>query len=342
MSEHTALITGITGQDGFYLSRHLLNQGYCVHGIRRRSNSFPAPRPEPVGADAAAAAQVHHHIGDLLDPIGLRRIISNVQPTEVYNLAAQSHVQTSFEDPIYTATVVAMGTLNLLEAIRDYRDASGREVKFYQASSSEMFGKASETPQSESTPFRPRNPYACAKVHAYWQTVNYREAYGLFACNGILYNHESPRRGENYVTRKITRAAARIKLGLQERLVLGNLDAERDWGFAGDYVLAMWQMLQQAAPDDYVVATGRTHSVRDLLNGAFGLLGLDWHDYVCIDERLLRPVEPTRLCGDASRARRQLGWQPRVSFATLVHMMVEADLAAAEREQTLLAAGYTA
>jgi len=343
MRDKTALITGITGQDGFYLSELLMGEGYSLHGIRRRSGSFPSSRVEHrPGNHDTPDGDVHLHVGDLLDPIGLRRIISEAQPTEVYNLAAQSHVHASFEDPIYTAQVVAMGTLNLLEALRDYRDATGREVRFYQASSSEMFGKAREAPQNERTPLRPRNPYACAKVHAFWQTVTYREAYGLFACNGILYNHESPRRGENYVTRKITRAAARIKLGLQEHLYLGNLDARRDWGFAGDYVRAMRLMLRQDVPEDYVVATGQTHSVREFLDEAFGLLDLDWHDYVRSDPRYIRPTEPTLLCGDASKARTQLGWAPTVTFAELVRMMVDADLQAAEREHGLLEAGYTA
>jgi len=343
MNENVALITGISGQDGHYLSELMLREGYRVHGIRRRSGDFPSSRVEEREyGGGTEAAHLHLHVGDLLDPIGLRRIISEVQPTEVYNLAAQSHVHASFEDPIYTAQVVAMGTLNLLEALRDYRDAAGHEVHFYQASSSEMFGDVREAPQDERTPLQPRNPYACAKVHAFWQTVTYRDAYGLFACNGILYNHESPRRGEHYVTRKVTRAAARIKLGLQQRLTLGNLDARRDWGFAGDYVRAMWLMLQREEPDDYVIATGQTHTVRDLLDAAFGMLDLDWHDYVRTDERYRRPTEPTLLCGDASKARTRLNWQPTVTFDELVRMMVKADLEAAEREQTLIEAGYHA
>ncbi len=341
LSDQVALITGITGQDGAYLSELLLDKGYEVHGIRRRSRATAALSSpcEPDGGGERAAC-VKMHIGDLLDPIGLRRIISDVRPTEVYNLAAQSHVQTSFEDPIYTAEVVAMGALNLLEAIRDFRDATGQGVKYYQASSSEMFGKAREVPQTENTPFRPRSPYACAKVHAFWQTVTYREGYGLFACNGILYNHESPRRSADYVTRKITKAAARIKLGLQQELYLGNLDAERDWGFAGDYVRAMWLMLQQDEPDDYVVATGRTRSVRELLDTAFEMVDLDWRNHVHIDSRFMRPTEPNLLRGDATKARERLGWQPTVSFEELVRMMVEADLELARRDLTLVEAGY--
>ncbi|MFH1417359.1 MAG: GDP-mannose 4,6-dehydratase [Planctomycetota bacterium] len=341
MDDHAALITGITGQDGAYLAELLLSKGYRVHGTHRRSSAF-----KPLGGEfvetgrQARGSGVHLHVGDLLDPIGLRRIISDVQPTEVYNLAAQSHVHASFHDPIYTAQVVAMGTLNLLEALRDYRDATLRDVRFYQASSSEIFGKAEEEPQTEHTPFRPRNPYACAKAHAYWQTVTYREGYGLYACNGILFNHESPRRGEEYVTRKITRAATRIKLGLQDELRLGNLDAERDWGFAGDYVRAMWLMLRQTEPDDYVIATGKTQTIRAFLDAAFGLLNLDWRDYVRVDRSYMRPTEPTMLRGDASKARRVLGWEPEVAFEELVRMMVEADMEAAQKERTLVDAGF--
>lgn len=341
MDGKVALITGITGQDGIYLSELLLAEGYRVHGIQRRSSSS---RPGRGGnhdrGRCGVAGRVQFHVGDLLDPIGIRRIISEVQPTEVYNLAAQSHVHASFDNPIYTAEVVAMGTLNILEALRDYRDSAYQGVRFYQASSSEMFGRATEVPQTESTPLRPRNPYACAKAHAYWQTITYREGYGLYACNGILFNHESPHRGENYVTRKITRAAARIKLGLQEKLLLGNLDAERDWGFAGDYVRAMWLMLQQDDPDDYVVATGQVHTVREFLGAAFGQLDLDWRDYVSVDRSYFRPTEPTKLRGDASKARRVLGWAPEVTFEEVVQMMVEADLEAANREHTLVEAGF--
>jgi GDPmannose 4,6-dehydratase len=263
-----------------------------------------------------------------------------VQPDEVYNLAAQSHVRTSFDQPVYTAEAVAMGTLNLLEAIRDYQDATGREVRFYQASSSEMFGRVREIPQTEKTPFYPRSPYACAKVHAHWQTVNYREAYGLFGCSGILFNHESPRRGETFVTRKITRAAARIKLGLGDTVYLGNLDARRDWGYAGDYVEAMWLMLQQEEPDDYVIATGKTYSIREFLDEAFGYLELDWHAHVKFDSRYLRPTEVDVLQGDASKARQRLGWESKVTMPQLCRMMVDADLELARRELALVEAGY--
>jgi GDPmannose 4,6-dehydratase len=258
----------------------------------------------------------------------------------VYNLAAQSHVRTSFEQPVYTAEVAGIGTLHLLEAIRDFRENTGQEVRFYQASSSEMFGRVVESPQTERTPFYPRSPYACAKAYAFWQSVNYREAYDLFTCNGILFNHESPRRGETFVTRKITRAAARIKMGLQDVVYLGNLDAKRDWGFAGDYVEAMWLMLQQEDPDDYVVATGQTHSVRDFLKEAFGYLDLDWEKCVRFDERYLRPTEVNLLLGDATKARDLLGWRPKVFMPELCRMMVDADLELAERERTLVDAGY--
>jgi len=337
-----ALISGITGQDGSYLSELLLAKGYEVHGIVRRASVFHTERVEHLYRDRHdPEVRFFLHYGDLLDAISLRRIISAVKPDEVYNLAAQSHVRTSFDQPVYTAEVVAIGTLHLLEAIRDYRDSTGRDVRFYQASSSEMYGKVVETPQSERTPFYPRSPYACAKVHAFWQTVNYREAYGLFACNGILFNHESPRRGETFVTRKITRAATRIKLGLQASLYLGNLDAKRDWGFAGDYVRAMWLMLNSAAePDDYVIATGSCHSVREFLDEAFGCLNLDWEDFVKFDPRYLRPTEVDLLCGDAARARQKLGWSPVVSMPKLCRMMIDADYELAERERTLRDAGH--
>lgn len=328
-----ALITGIGGQDGYYLARLLLSQGYAVHGILRRRSTPDQERANDGLAALPGGERLVLHAGDLLDPIGLRRIISRTQPTEVYNLAGQSHVQASFEDPIYTANVVAMGTLNLLEAIRDYRDSMGRPVRFYQASSSEIFGQTANAPQNEQTPLCPRSPYACAKAHAYWQTITCRDAYGLYACNGILYNHESPRRAPGYVTRKITLAAARIKCALQHTLTLGNVDARRDWGFAGDYVHAMWLMLQQPQPADYVVATGETHSVRELLEIAFGCLRLDWRDHVRVDERFYRPTEPRLLVGDASKARRVLGWSPSVSFERLIEMMVRADLARARRER---------
>ncbi len=335
-----ALITGITGQDGSYLAELLLAKGYEVHGVMRRASVFTTERVDHLYQDRHETdVRFRLHYGDLLDAISLRRIISAVKPDEVYNLGAQSHVRTSFDQPVYTAEVVAIGTLKLLEAIRDYRDSTGREVRFYQASSSEMYGKAAEIPQNEHTPFYPRSPYACAKVQAYWQTVNYREAYGLFTCNGVLFNHESPRRGETFVTRKITKAATRIKLGLQDDLYLGNLDAKRDWGFAGDYVEAMWLMLQQEEPDDYVVATGECRSVRDFLAEAFGCLDLDWEDYVRFDPRYLRPTEVNVLKGDASKAHNLLGWRPTVSMPELCRMMIDADMRAAQRERTLIDAG---
>ena len=337
-----ALITGITGQDGSYLSEFLLQKGYQVHGLMRRVSVFTTERIEHLYQDRHDPnIRFHLHHGDMLDAACLRRMLTAVHPDEVYNLAAQSHVRTSFEQPIYTAQVVAIGTLNLLEAIRDYRDASGREVRFYQASSSEMYGKVRQTPQTEETPFYPRSPYACAKVQAFWQTVNYREAYGMYACNGILFNHESPRRGETFVTRKITRAATRIKLGLQETLFLGNLDAKRDWGYALEYVEAMWLMLQQEDPDDFIVATGETYSVRDFLAEAFGNLDLRWQDYVQFDARYVRPTEVNMLLGDASKARDLLGWRPKVTMSQLCRLMIDADMKLAERERTLVDAGFT-
>jgi GDPmannose 4,6-dehydratase len=341
--DKTALITGVTGQDGSYLAELLLGKGYLVHGVVRRGSQFTTQRIEHLYRDRHEDdVRLHLHYGDLLDAASLGRIISETRPDEVYNLAAQSHVRTSFDQPVYTAEVIAVGTLNLLEAIRDYRDASGHEVRFYQASSSEMYGKAVENPQTESTPFYPRSPYACAKVHAHWQTVNHREAYGLFACNGILFNHESPRRGETFVTRKITRAATRIKLGLEDVLYLGNLDAKRDWGFAGEYAEAMWLMLQQEDPDDFVVATGQSHSVRDFLELTFSALDLSWRDYVRFDPRYLRPTEVGALCGDAGKARDLLGWKPKVMVAELARMMTEADLRLADQERTLVDAGHLA
>ncbi|MGB2986789.1 MAG: GDP-mannose 4,6-dehydratase [Phycisphaerae bacterium] len=336
-----ALITGITGQDGSYLAELLLNKGYHVHGVIRRASNFSTQRIDHLYRDLHENdVRLHLHYGDLLDAISLRRIISEVQPDEVYNLAAQSHVRTSFDQPVYTAEVVAIGTLHLLEAIRDYRSTNGREVRFYQASSSEMYGTAAETPQNEYTPFYPRSPYACAKVQAFWQTVNYREAYDLFACNGILFNHESPRRGETFVTRKITRAVTRIKLGLQDTLYLGNVDAKRDWGFAGEYVEAMWLMLQQEDPDDYVVATGQCHSVREFLEEAFDYLDLDWERHLKFDPRYLRPTEVNALQGDATKARNLLGWTPKVTMPQLCRMMIDADLCLAEQERTLIDAGH--
>lgn len=314
-----ALITGITGQDGSYLAELLLSKGYDVHGILRRSSSPSTVRIDPI------RHELHLHDGDLLDCGSLCRIVRSVRPDEVYNLAAQSHVQVSFDEPDHTGDVTGLGTVRLLEAIR----LSGKDARFYQASSSELFG-SSRPPQSEATPFHPRSPYGCAKIYAYWATVNYREAYGMHASNGILYNHESPRRSETFVTRKITKAAARIKLGLQDKLLLGNLDARRDWGHARDYVEAMWHMLQQDKPGDYVVATGQMHSVQEFVETAFGFVGLDWRKHVEIDQRMVRPAEVDALCGDASRARNMLGWAPKTSFEDLVREMVEADLALAK------------
>ncbi len=329
----TALITGVTGQDGSYLAELLLAKGYSVHGMVRRTSSFATGRVDHLrkGFDGGGSA-LQLHYGDLGDGTGLRRIIELVAPDEVYNLAAQSHVRISFDQPEYTADVVGLGALRLLEAVRDHCRSTGREVRFYQAGSSEMFGQASEVPQRETTPFHPRSPYACAKVYAHWQTRNYREAYGMFAANGILFNHESPRRGENFVTRKITRSATRIKLGLQDKLALGNLEAKRDWGFAGDYVEAMWMMLQQPAPDDFVIATGETHSVHEFMELAFEKLELDWRQHIEFDQRLVRPAEVDILQGDASKARDVLGWRPKVNFKELVSLMIEADLELARRE----------
>jgi len=339
--QKVALITGITGQDGSYLSEFLLSKGYRVHGVMRRGSVFTTERVDHLYHDRHDTnSSFFLHYGDLLDAMNLRRILTDVRPDEVYNLGAQSHVRTSFDQPVYTAQVVAIGTLQLLEAIRDYRDATRHEVRFYQASSSEMFGKVAQIPQNESTPFYPRSPYACAKLQAFWQTINYREAYGLYACNGILFNHESPRRGETFVTRKITRAATRIKLGLQDSLYLGNIDAKRDWGFAGDYVEAMWLMLQQEDPDDFVVATGASHSVREFLDEAFGYLELDWNEHVKFDPRYLRPTEVHVLHGDAAKARSLLGWTPKVTMRELCRMMVDADMLLAERERTLVEAGH--
>ena len=318
-----ALITGITGQDGSYLAELLLSKGYEVYGIIRRSSSFNTGRIDPIYRDPHAA-NVHLRLvyGDLNDASSLNKLIRTIQPDEIYNLGAQSHVRVSFDIPEYTAEITGLGTIRLLEAIRE----SGLKPKFYQASSSEMFGKVQEVPQRETTPFYPRSPYGAAKLYGHWITVNYREAYNMFACSGILFNHESPRRGETFVTRKITKAAARIKLGLQEDLYLGNIDAKRDWGFAGDYVEAMWLMLQQPVPDDYVIATGETHTVREFLEVAFGHLDLDWKRHVKIDPRYYRPTEVDLLIGDASYAKKSLGWEPKVRFKELTIMMVEADI----------------
>ena len=330
MAAKRALITGITGQDGSYLSELLISKGYEVHGIIRRSSSFNTERIDHLYHDPhEKTVRLVLHYGDLTDGSSLRSIISQIQPTEIYNLGAQSHVRVSFDQPVYTVEADALGTLVLLEAIRD----ACPRARYYQAGSSEMFGKVRETPQKETTPFYPRSPYGCAKVFSHWQTVNYREAYGLFASNGILFNHESPRRGETFVTRKITRAATRIKEGLQETLYLGNLEAKRDWGFAGDYVEAMWLMLQQDEPDDFVVATGETYSVREFVQAAFSILGLDWERYIRLDPRYLRPTEVDLLLGDNTKARKLLGWAPRVGFVQLVEMMVEADWKLARREK---------
>ena len=328
-----ALITGVTGQDGSYLAELLLGKGYEVHGMVRRTSSFATGRIDHLRSGYGSNPQgLQLHYGDLGDGTGIRRIIEQVRPDEVYNLAAQSHVRISFDQPEYTADVVGLGTLRLLEALRDHNNRRNRTVRFYQAGSSEMFGKVAEIPQRETTPFHPRSPYACAKVYGHMQTVNYREAYGLFACNGILFNHESPRRGENFVTRKITRSATRIKVGLQDKLALGNLEARRDWGFAGDYVEAMWMMLQQEQPDDYLIAMGEDHSVREFLERVFDALKLDWKKHLEIDQRFFRPAEVDRLIGDSSKAREILGWRPRVSFDALVTMMVDSDLDLAQRE----------
>jgi GDPmannose 4,6-dehydratase len=332
-----ALVTGITGQDGSYLAEFLLGKAdYEVHGLVRRSSSLNRQRIDPVfRRDPSFRERFHLHYADLADASSLSTLMEELRPDEVYNLGAQSHVRVSFDQPLYTADVVGLGTLRLLEAVRQL--AKSQPVRFYQASSSEMFGSA-PPPQGMDTPFHPRSPYACAKLYAHWQTVNYREAYGLFACSGILFNHESPRRGESFVTRKITLGAARIKEGLQKSLVMGNLDAKRDWGFAGDYVRAMWLMLQQEEPDDYIVAMGETHSVREFLELTFSMLGMDYRDFVEFDPKYTRPSEVDVLLGDASKARAVLGWVPDVDFRALVRMMVEHDLELARRERFAL--GY--
>ena len=328
-----ALITGITGQDGSYLSELLLEKGYEVHGIIRRSSSFNTDRIDHIYVDPHSDdAKLFLHYGDLTDGTTLRRILEEVQPVEVYNLGAQSHVRVSFDSPEYTVDAVGMGVLRLLEAVRDYQRRTGIEVRFYQAGSSEMFGLVQEVPQKETTPFYPRSPYACAKVYGHWQTINYRESYGLFACNGILFNHESPRRGETFVARKITRALARILVGKQKKLYLGNLDSKRDWGYAKDYVQAMWLMLQQEKPDDYVIATNETHSIKEFLHLAFTYANLNWEDYVEFDQRYLRPAEVELLIGDSTKARTKLNWEPSVTFEQLVHLMVDADIKALDQQ----------
>jgi GDPmannose 4,6-dehydratase len=323
-----ALITGITGQDGSYLAEQLLEKGYEVHGIVRRSSSFNTERIDPLYRDPhEKGVKLFLHHGDLAESSRLVRLVYEINPHEVYHLGAQSHVRVSFDVPEYTSDVTGMGTVRLLEAIRD----AGVKPRFYQASSSEMYG-TSPPPQNEQTPFHPRSPYAVSKLMAYWMTVNYRESYGMFAVNGILFNHEGPRRGETFVTRKITRALARINAGLQDKLYLGNLDAKRDWGYAPDYTDAMWRMLQAEEPEDYVIATGEMHSVRDFLNEAGEYLGLDWEAHVEIDPRYYRPAEVDALCGDASKAREKLGWEPTVTFKELVRLMVDADVRQLEDE----------
>ncbi len=318
-----ALITGVTGQDGSYLAEFLMSKGYEVHGIIRRSSTFNTGRLDAIYSDPhLAETRLFLHYGDLSDGSALARLVARIQPNEIYNLAAQSHVRVSFDLPDYTADVTATGAVRLLEAVRE----TGLRPRFYQASSSEMFGMVREVPQTEKTPFYPRSPYGCAKLFAYWITVNYRESYGLHASNGILFNHESPRRGETFVTRKITRAVAHIKAGLQDKLYLGNLDAKRDWGYAKEYVEAMWLMLQQDEPDDYVVATGETHSVREFLDVAFGHAGLDWRQHVEIDPRYTRPAEVDLLVGDCSKAKAKLGWEPTTRFTDLAKLMVDADI----------------
>ncbi|HEX6625094.1 MAG TPA: GDP-mannose 4,6-dehydratase [Pyrinomonadaceae bacterium] len=322
-----ALITGITGQDGSYLAELLLAKGYEVHGIIRRASTFNTGRIDHLYQDPHVnGVSLFLHYGDIADSTNLIKLLYRIQPDEIYHLAAQSHVRVSFDIPEYTGDVTGLSTVRILEAVRE----TGLKSRFYQASSSEMFGKVHEVPQRETTPFHPRSPYGAAKVYAYWATVNYRESYGMFACNGILFNHESPRRGETFVTRKITRAVAHIKAGLQEKLYLGNLDAKRDWGYAKEYVEAMWLMLQQGEPDDYVIATGETHSVGEFLDEAFSYLGLDWRAHVEIDPKYYRPAEVDLLIGDAAKAAERLGWKPRTTFRELVRLMVDADVAALE------------
>jgi GDPmannose 4,6-dehydratase len=318
-----ALITGITGQDGSYLAELLLSKGYEVHGIIRRASTFNTGRIDHLYKDPHInGVRLFLHYGDIADSTNLIKLLYRIQPDEVYHLAAQSHVRVSFDIPEYTGDVTALSTIRILEAIRE----TGSKSRFYQASSSEMFGKVQQVPQRETTPFYPRSPYGAAKVYAHWMTVNYRESYGMFAASGILFNHESPRRGETFVTRKITRAAVRIKAGLQKKLYLGNLDAKRDWGYAKEYVEAMWLMLQQDEPDDYVIATGETHSVSEFLEETFSYLDMDWHEYVELDAKYLRPTEVDLLVGDATKAKRVLNWAPKATFKELVHLMVDADL----------------
>ena len=338
---HRALITGITGQDGSYLAEMLLAKGYEVHGVVRRSSTFGTERIDHLYADPHdQGSRLHLHYGDLTDGNGLSRLLREIKPTEVYNLGAQSHVRVSFDQPVYTADADGVGTLKLLEAVRDCQDLTGYQIRFYQASSSEMFGKVHEVPQRETTAFHPRSPYGVAKLYAHWITVNYRESYDLHASCGILFNHESPRRGETFVTRKITRAVGRIKHGLQDKLYLGNLDAQRDWGFAGDYVEAMWLMLQQEQPEDFVIATGKMIAVRDFCDLSFGHVGLDYKDFVEIDPRYYRPAEVDELLGDPAKACAALNWQPKVGVEELAQTMVDNDLELAAQERTLVDAGH--
>lgn len=326
-----ALITGITGQDGSYLAELLLAKGYEVHGVIRRASTFNTSRIDHLYVDQAIQGKRFFlHFGDLADSVQMVKLLYELQPDEIYNLGAQSHVRVSFDIPEYTGDVVGVGAVRILEAIREA--GLVKKCRFYQASSSEMFGKVQEVPQTEKTPFWPRSPYGCAKMYAYWLTVNYRESYNLHASNGILFNHESPRRGETFVTRKITRAVGRIKAGIQDKLVLGNLDAKRDWGYAKEYVEMMWMMLQQDRPDDYVVGTNETHSVKEFCQVAFARVGLDWEKYVAYDARYERPAEVELLIGDPAKAKKQLGWEPKVRFKELVEIMVDHDLALAQRE----------
>ena len=331
-----ALITGITGQDGSYLAELLLAKGYEVHGVIRRASTFNTSRIDHLYRDPHVnGVKLHLHYGDLADSVQMVKLLYALQPDEIYNLAAQSHVRVSFDIPEYTGDVVGLGSVRILEAIREADLV--KKCRFYQASSSEMFGKVQQVPQTEETPFWPRSPYGCAKMYAHWLTVNYRESYNLHASSGILFNHESPRRGETFVTRKITRAATRIKLGLQEKLYMGNLDAKRDWGYAKEYVEMMWVMLQQEKPDDYVVATNETHTVKEFIQETFGLLNLDWEKYVNYDARYERPAEVELLIGNPAKAKRQLGWEPKVKFKELVKIMTEADLELAKREAQIAA-----
>jgi len=341
MNRKCALITGVTGQDGSYLTEFLLGKGYEVHGLVRRSSSFNRGRIDHLPHGSETNHRFMLHYADLTDANSLSKVIQACRPTEVYNLAAQSHVRISFDEPVYTGDTVAMGAVKMLEAVRDFQHNSGSQVRYYQASSSEMYGKAMEIPQKESTPFYPRSPYGVGKVYAHWITINYREAYGLHASCGILFNHESPRRGETFVTRKISRAVGRIRCGLQKRLRLGNLEAQRDWGYAAEYVEAMWMMMQQESGDDYVIATGQTKSVREFCEKAFGMVGLNYKEFVDIDPTYYRPTEVDILLGDASKAKAKLGWTPKTDLNGLVKLMVEADLELAERERTLVRGGHS-